>query len=178
MIVNARMFVRRARSQGKPTVLHRSAKLGAGDEGGLGRSVAVVRNKGEDSLRQDHGPIARLARSGEPIELRTGTGPVATEEINTLVRTRQAEVLRLLVPRGSTLPTHQAEGEIILHCLKGCISLTISGRTQDLRAEQLLYIADAKPFSIHGIDDASILMMIVAPKQGANVELIGRGRPR
>ncbi len=46
-------------------------------------------------------------------------------------------------------------------------------KTHELKAGQLLYLRINEPFSIQGIEQASLLVKIIAPKLGQSVELIG-----
>lgn len=91
----------------------------------------------------------------------------------TLVQTPQVKVIQLIVPAGRDVPTHQAQGELLVHCLEGRVSLFALGKTYDLTSGQLLHLSIDEPFSIRGIDNASVLLTLVAAKTGGSVELIG-----
>jgi len=114
-----------------------------------------------------------VVRPGDIIDLVAATSSADAERLTTLFKTSQIEVLHIVVPRGSSLPAHRAEGELVIHCLNGQVSVTAMQLRHQLRTGQLLYLDQAARFSIHGLEDASVLMTIAAPKQGANVELIG-----
>jgi quercetin dioxygenase-like cupin family protein len=90
-----------------------------------------------------------------------------------LVKTPQVKVVQLIVPAGRDVPTHQAQGELIVHCLEGRVSLFALGNTYDLTPGQLLHLSIDEPFSIRGIDNASVLMTLIAAKTGGSIELIG-----
>lgn len=91
----------------------------------------------------------------------------------TLVKTPQVKVIQLIVPAGQDVPTHQAQGELLVHCLDGRVSLFALGNTYDLSPGQLLHLSIDEPFSIRGIDKASVLLTLIAAKTGGNVELFG-----
>lgn len=100
----------------------------------------------------------------------------ATEEKSrqiTLVKTPQVKVIQLIVPAGRDVPTHQAQGELLVHCLEGRVSLFALGNSYDLTPGQLLHLLIDEPFSIRGIDNASVLMTLIAAKTGGTIELIG-----
>ena len=42
------------------------------------------------------------------------------------------EIVQLVMPAGANLPTYEAHGEIILHCLEGRVALTALGETYDV----------------------------------------------
>jgi quercetin dioxygenase-like cupin family protein len=91
----------------------------------------------------------------------------------TLVKTPQVEVIQLIVPAGRDVPTHQAQGELVVHCLEGRVSLFALGNTYDLTPGQLLHLSIDEPFSIRAIDNASVLVTLIAAKAGGSIELIG-----
>ena len=91
----------------------------------------------------------------------------------TLVKTPQVEVIQLIVPAGRDVPTHQAQGDLVVHCLEGRASLFALGKTYDLTPGQLLQLSIDEPFSIRGIDHASVLVTLIIAKTGGSVELIG-----
>ena len=90
-----------------------------------------------------------------------------------LVKTPQVEVIQLIVPAGRDVPTHQAQGELIVHCLEGRIALSALGKVYDLTPAQLLHLSIDEPFSIRAIDNASVLVTLIAAKTGGTVQLIG-----
>ena len=47
------------------------------------------------------------------------------------------------------------------------------GKTVELTTGQLLYLSTNEPFSILGIERASLIVTVIAPQQGPAVELIG-----
>ncbi len=114
---------------------------------------------------------------GHKIDLLFATATGFRERLVTLLKTEQVEVLQLCVPQGSRLPVHQAVGEIIFLCLRGSIRLSAPGADHALGEGQLIYLMAETPVSIEGREDAVIVVTIVAPKVGANVELIGEHDP-
>jgi quercetin dioxygenase-like cupin family protein len=90
-----------------------------------------------------------------------------------LVKTSNMQIVHLVIPVGETIPTHAAQGEIILHCLEGQISFTALENTYELKAGQLFYFRVNEQISIQGIERASLLVTIITAKLGQSVELIG-----
>lgn len=91
----------------------------------------------------------------------------------TLSKTPQVEVMQLIVPAGGDVPTHEAQGDLVVHCLEGRVSLFARGSHYDLAKGYLVHLLLNEPFSIRGIDDASLLVTLIAAKTGGSVELIG-----
>jgi quercetin dioxygenase-like cupin family protein len=94
-------------------------------------------------------------------------------EHSLVVHTGEVEIIHFIVPAGVNLPTHEAQGEIVLHCLEGRLEVLALREVRQLVAGQLLYLAINEPFSMRGIEDSSLLATIVLPKQGPAVELLG-----
>ena len=103
------------------------------------------------------------AQSGEVVELplREALGNAKTA---TLIKTAALEVIRLVLPAGKEIPSHKAPGEITVQCLEGRIAFTSAGKTHELAAGQLLYLAAGEPHAAKGIEHASVLVTILLGK--------------
>ncbi len=104
--------------------------------------------------------------SGQAARLPLGTA-LAAAKTTTLVKTAELEVIRLVVPAGKTIPSHKAPGPITVQCLEGQVEFTSPGKTQSLAPGMFLYLEAAAPHALEGIEDASVLVTIVLPKDGA-----------
>lgn len=114
-----------------------------------------------------------LAEPGQIVDLRPLRAELGTVRTATLVKTADMEIIQVVVPVGQVIPTHEAQGQVVLHCLEGRVSLAALGETHELQTGQLLYFRANEPFTIHGIELSSLIVTIVAPKLGPGVELIG-----
>jgi len=89
-----------------------------------------------------------------------------------LAKTATLEVRRLILAKGQAIPTHQAPGEITVHCLEGRITFTACGATRELNAGQMLVLAAGEPHSLVGLEDSQVLVTKVlsanppAPRDG------------
>lgn len=113
-----------------------------------------------------------LAKSGQIVAIKERTEFETSRKI-VLAKTYDMEIIQFIVPAQQGIPIYEAQGEVILHCLEGRVSVAALGEEHDLKSGQLLYLSKNEPFSIHGIEDASLLATIVGAKQGGNVEVIG-----
>jgi quercetin dioxygenase-like cupin family protein len=116
--------------------------------------------------------IQNVTMHGRTASVRPLTASDTGDKI-TLVKTPQVEVIQLIVPAGRDVPTHKAQGEIVVHCLEGQVSFFALGNTYDLMPGQLLYLSIDEPFSIRAVEDSSVLVTLIAAKTGGTVELIG-----
>jgi quercetin dioxygenase-like cupin family protein len=105
------------------------------------------------------------AKPCEVVDVRPLGSALASAQTKTLVRADQVEVILLVVPAGKEIPEHKAKGEVIVHCLEGRVAFTASGKTQTLEAGHLLYLPTGEPHSVKGIENASLLVTVLLPKQ-------------
>lgn len=82
-----------------------------------------------------------------------------------LARTATLEVRRLTLPKRKEIPTHQAPGEITVHCVKGRIAFTADGHTRELGAGQMIALAAREPHSLVAHEDSTVLVTKVLPQQ-------------
>jgi quercetin dioxygenase-like cupin family protein len=105
------------------------------------------------------------AKPGELVDVRPLGTTLASSQTSTVIRAEQVEVIRLMVPAGKEIAEHKAKGEIVVQCLEGRIAFTAFGKTQNLEAGKLLYLPTGEPHSVKGIENASLLLTILLPKQ-------------
>ena len=101
------------------------------------------------------------AGSGEVIDIRPLGSNLVQAKTTTLLKTKTLEVIRLAIPAGKDIPEHRAHGEITVQCLEGRIAFGAGGRKFDLAAGHLLYLSGEEPHSLHGIEDATVLVTIL-----------------
>ena len=82
-----------------------------------------------------------------------------------LVRTEEFEIKSLFVPAGKEIAEHKAQGTLIVECREGRVAFTALGKTQELQAGELLFLPAGEPHSLKGIEDASLLLTLLAAKK-------------
>ena len=90
---------------------------------------------------------------------------LARTATRTLVKTEALTVVRMVVPAGKEIPTHTANGELVVQCLEGKVAFTVGGKTHDLEAGDMLYLPAGEPHALRGIEAGSLLLTIVLPRQ-------------
>jgi quercetin dioxygenase-like cupin family protein len=101
------------------------------------------------------------AQPAQPWDVRPLGAAIAGQASQALFKSRQLEVLRLVLPAGRSLPEHRVAGELTLHCLEGALAVEAQGATHRLAAGQLLYLPGGVPHSVRAEQDASALMTLV-----------------
>lgn len=105
------------------------------------------------------------AASGEIVDVAPLGQALANTPSSTLVRAEHFEVFRMVLPAGKATPMHEASGLITIQCLEGRVELEAHGRTQALKAGQLVYLSDAEPHAVRGIEDSALLVTVVLHRQ-------------
>ena len=105
------------------------------------------------------------AQPGEVVDVRPLGSALASAQTATLLRAERVEVRRLVVPAGKEIAEHKAKGEIVVYCLEGRVAYTAFGKAHPLQAGQLFYLPTGEPHSVRGIEDASLLLTVLRPRQ-------------
>ncbi len=96
-------------------------------------------------------PVDLLARDESLAELRT----------TALVKETNFEVIRMVIPKGKTIPDHKVDGPITVHCLKGDIAFTADGETRELKEGHWLYLRGGESHSLVAHEDSLVLLTIL-----------------
>jgi len=104
------------------------------------------------------------AISGQPVGVMPIANALGARQTAAVFKTNELEVMRVVLPKGKTVPAHSVAGDITVQCLEGSIGFTSDGSTQVLAAGEMLYLAGGVPHSLTGIEDAAALVHIVLRK--------------
>lgn len=106
-------------------------------------------------------------KPGQVVSVRPLGAALASAQTNMLIRTADVEVIRLVVPASKEIHEHKAKGDVIVQCLEGVVAFTSSGKTQNLKSGDLLFLDNGEPHSLKGIEDSSILLTVLLPRTAA-----------
>jgi quercetin dioxygenase-like cupin family protein len=101
------------------------------------------------------------ARPGDVLDIRPLGARLRETRTHTLVKSSTLEVVRLVLPAGKQIPSHQVQGEVLVQCLEGKVSFQVTGAARELSAGQLVYLAGGDPHALLAIEDASLLVTIL-----------------
>lgn len=102
---------------------------------------------------------------GETVDV-TPLGPrLSGEKTHALFKSNDLEVIRLVLRAGKSLPSHKVPGELTIHCIEGRLDVAVQGRSQVLKAGQLIFLAGGAPHSVRALEDASALVTIALRTQ-------------
>jgi quercetin dioxygenase-like cupin family protein len=77
-----------------------------------------------------------------------------------ILKARQLEVVRVVLPAGKTLAQHRVPGEITLQCIEGAVQLRTEGAVQELRAGDFVHLQGGAHHELLGLEAASLLLTI------------------
>lgn len=98
---------------------------------------------------------------GELIDIRPLGAKLVEADSVALARTDDFEVMRLVLPKGKSIPEHSVPAELTLQCLEGTVEVQALDRTQALQAGQMLYLHGNTPYAMHAPENASVLMTLL-----------------
>jgi quercetin dioxygenase-like cupin family protein len=98
---------------------------------------------------------------GEIIDLSHAPTDAPDDQSSALFRTPELEVIRRVLHRHQSVPSHHVDGPIVFQCLSGRVSISAGGGDINLAAGQLTYLAPAEPYALTGLEDSVLLMTIV-----------------
>ena len=101
-----------------------------------------------------------IVRANQVVDLRTGVQDASAAVTSVLVDTACMTVMRMALPAGKQMATHQAPGELTIACLEGNAAVTACGRTQGLSVGQWIYLGNGEPHSLRSDSDCVLLLTI------------------
>lgn len=100
------------------------------------------------------------AQPGEVVDLHALDASFESAKSSAIVKRDRFEAARLVVPAGSTIPTHRVPGYFTLQCLKGRVVLETE-REIELCAGDWIYLDRDDPHAVRGIEDSLLLLTIL-----------------
>jgi quercetin dioxygenase-like cupin family protein len=101
------------------------------------------------------------ALPGEIVDLSPLGAALADARTTALVKAKHFEAIRMIVRAGMKIPSHGVEGETLLHCLEGRITLGLKGGDRLLAAGDWVYLMGGEAHSLTGVEDAQVLLTIL-----------------
>ena len=100
------------------------------------------------------------AQPGQAVDVLPHGSRLAQEKTVALFKSADLEVMRLVLPAGSSLPPHRVPGEITVQCIEGAIDVTVDGRSHVLNAGQLLFLLGGVSHGVTALQNASALVTV------------------
>jgi quercetin dioxygenase-like cupin family protein len=91
------------------------------------------------------------ANSGDALDIHPLGAKLIASQTIALFKSKNLEVMRLVLPKGKGMPMHRVEGGI---------DVVVDGQSKPLGAGQLMYLSGGVPHSLTAMADASVLVTI------------------
>jgi quercetin dioxygenase-like cupin family protein len=101
------------------------------------------------------------AKPAQVIALTRAGEDTSTFSSLALTKTKQIELIRLVLPAGKEMPEHHVNGEITFQCLSGEIAFTTRGVPATLKGGDMLYLEGGAPHALRAVADSVALLTIV-----------------
>lgn len=101
------------------------------------------------------------AVAGGVIDVRQGAEDLSRFSSIALAKTDELELIRMVLPKGKTMPEHHVPGEITLLCLEGEVELDMHGSRRTLGAGQMLYLSGGQAHALQARQDSLLLLTIL-----------------
>jgi quercetin dioxygenase-like cupin family protein len=105
------------------------------------------------------------ATPGEIVDVRSLAGDLKHTASTTIVKADQLQDFRYVLLKDKVFAEHSVPGAITVQCLEGVVEFTAAGQKQLLRTGRLVYLGEGTPHTLKGVEDASVLVTIVAAAQ-------------
>lgn len=100
------------------------------------------------------------ATPGEPFDVGPLGAALKDAKSTTLIRSKQLEVIRIVMPAGKHLAEHHTPGEITVQCVEGLVRFSVNGEPRTIHAGDMLLLEAGTPHSLEALDDASLIVTI------------------
>lgn len=102
------------------------------------------------------------ADSGEVIDIAPfGNERLENERSVALFKSKDLEVIRLVMQEKEVMPMHQVSGEITIQCLEGAFEILMPHGSQVLKHNQMIFLQGGEPHIVRAIESCSVLVTIV-----------------
>jgi quercetin dioxygenase-like cupin family protein len=102
-----------------------------------------------------------------PLELRAARNEFNQLKAENVLKTKHAEVVRLIVPKGKEIPPHRAPGELLVQCIEGRVAFTAMGETCELTPGRLLHLPADRHHALRSLENSTLLLIVLQPPRAA-----------
>ena len=118
---------------------------------------------------------ARIS-SGQLADVRPYAEGLRGRKTTALLKAQQLEVVRVVLFAGSSMPEHQAPGEITFLCIEGVIAFGIGKDELVLRSGDLVHLEAGQRHWLKALEDSTALLTICLQTPSAPQCVLARAR--
>lgn len=98
--------------------------------------------------------------ANEAVDIKPLGAEIANAKTIALFKSKDLELIRLVLRKGMTLPPHKVKGEITIQCIEGQLDIVVEEKSHILLAGQLMYLIGDAMHSVEALEDSSALVTI------------------
>lgn len=97
---------------------------------------------------------------GQPVDVSPLGARLARSQSVALFKSRDLEVMRLVLAPGKSMPAHKLPGDLTLHCLEGRLEIGVQGQRTELLPGELVYLPGGVVHEVTAVEPSSALVTI------------------
>jgi quercetin dioxygenase-like cupin family protein len=101
------------------------------------------------------------AASGDKIALRRSDDDIASFTSVALAKTAQMELIRMMLPKGKSIPEHKVDGQCTILCLEGTLVVQAEGKSTELKPSEMVWLERNVPHAVVAEEDSVGLLTIL-----------------
>lgn len=103
----------------------------------------------------------RKIKPGEVVNLYSPPTDLPEDATLALMKTRDMEVIRMVLPKEKDITEHSVDGQISVQCLEGKTEFYVDGEKHLLTSGDWLYLSRSQSHSLKAIRDSILLITIL-----------------
>lgn len=96
----------------------------------------------------------------EVIDVRPLAGLLSSAKTSAIFKSRDLELIRLVLRAGQSLPPHKVPGDITVHCLEGRLEISSGGWKSTLSAGEIIFLTGDTEHAVLALADSNSLVTI------------------
>lgn len=100
------------------------------------------------------------AQPFEPIDILPLGATLARARTHSLIKSKDLQLMRLVLRASEGLPLHHVAGEITLQCLEGHVHISTPGRHIELRPGKVVLLPAGEEHDVQAQADSSVLVTV------------------
>lgn len=91
---------------------------------------------------------------------------IARQKSVALFKSKNLEVIRLVLQAGQSFPSHEVDGDVTIQCIEGCLEIMLSSGSVNLEPNHLIYLSGKTTHGVKALIPSSALVTIALPHTG------------
>jgi len=89
---------------------------------------------------------------------------IVREKTVALFKSKNLEVIRLVLQAGQSFPSHEVVGDVTIQCIEGSLEIMLSSGSVNLEPHHLIYLSGKTNHGVRALIPSSALVTIALPR--------------